>query len=79
MTTTINLSVNMPQHYGVERLKRQLMEYANRLIAEESVLHDGVVRLTPEMIEAAEKAEAQYKDGLCVGADEFNRRFEKWL
>ena len=69
----------MPQHYGVERLKHQLLEYANRLIAEEDVLHEDVVMLTPEMIEAAEKAKAQYESGLCVDANEFNRRFEKWL
>jgi hypothetical protein len=38
MTTTIDISLNVPPHYEVERLKQQLTDYANRLIAEEDVV-----------------------------------------
>ena len=33
MTTTINISLNIPPTYHVEDLTRQLTEYAERLIA----------------------------------------------
>ena len=81
MTTTINISLNMPPDYGVERLTQQLTEYAKRLIGEDSVLQDGTdkVVLSQEMLSAAKQAEQDYRDGKCVGTDEFNRRFEKWL
>ena len=32
MTTTINLNLDIPQTYNVGLLKRQLMEYAQRLV-----------------------------------------------
>jgi len=38
MATTIDISLNVPPHYEVERLKQQLTDYANRLIAEEDVV-----------------------------------------
>lgn len=33
MTTTINISLNVPETYEVEELTRQLTEYGERLIA----------------------------------------------
>ena len=33
MTRTINISLNVPESYGVEELTRQLTEYGERLIA----------------------------------------------
>ena len=33
MTTTINISLNVPESYEVEELTRQLTEYGERLIA----------------------------------------------
>ena len=33
MTTTINISLNVPESYEVEELTRQLIEYGERLIA----------------------------------------------
>ncbi|MBR6455579.1 MAG: hypothetical protein IKS72_01415 [Prevotella sp.] len=81
MTTTINISLNMPPNYGVERLTRQLTEYAQRLVWEDSVLQEGTdkIVLSQEMVSAAKQAEQDYRDGKCVGEDEFNKRFEKWL
>ena len=79
MTTTIDISLNVPPHYEVERLKQQLTDYANRLIAEESVLCEDVIALTPEMAAAAKIAEQQFVEGQCVGMSGFNERFSKWL
>jgi len=79
MTTTIDISLNVPPHYKVERLKQQLTDYANRLIAEESVLCEDVIALTPEMAAAAKIAEQQFVKGQCVGMSGFNERFSKWL
>ena len=33
MTTTLNISLNVPESYEVEELTRQLTEYGERLIA----------------------------------------------
>ena len=33
MTTSINISLNIPPDYGVARLTQQLTEYAQRLVA----------------------------------------------
>lgn len=33
MTTTISIPLNIPQGYGVDKLTRQLTEYAERLVA----------------------------------------------
>ena len=33
MTMTLNISLNVPESYGVEELTRQLTEYGERLIA----------------------------------------------
>lgn len=33
MTTTLNISLNVPEYYKVEELTRQLTEYGERLIA----------------------------------------------
>jgi hypothetical protein len=79
MTTTIDISLNVPPHYKVERLKQQLTDYANRLIAEESVLCEDVIALTPEMAAAAKIAEQQFVKGQCIGMSGFNERFSKWL
>lgn len=79
MATTIDISLNVPPHYEVERLKQQLTDYANRLIAEESMLCEDVITLTPEMADAAKIAEHQFDKGQCIGMSAFNERFAKWL
>ena len=81
MTATINISLNMPQGYSVERLRQQLTEYAQRLIAEDSILHEdsGNIELSPEMIHAAQQAEQDFRAGKCVGIEVLNKRMEKWL
>ena len=33
MTRTINISLNVPESYGIEELTRQLTEYGERLIS----------------------------------------------
>lgn len=81
MTTTINISLNMPPSYGVERLTRQLTEYAKMLIAQDSDNLDdtGNISLTSEMLAAALFAEEEFKKGKCVDMEGFTSRFEKWL
>jgi hypothetical protein len=81
MTTTINISVNIPQGYGITKLTQQLTEYAHRLVAEESFLQsesDDII-LSEEMVAAAKQAEQDYREGKCVGMEDFNRRVAKWL
>ncbi len=81
MTTTINISVNMPSTYGVERITRQLTEYAKLLIAQEaqeSVIGERIA-LTTEMLMAAQKAEEEFKAGKCTDMQSFEKRFQKWL
>ncbi len=55
------------------------MAVQRRLIAEESVLCEDVIALTPEMAAAAKIAEQQFVKGQCVGMSAFNERFSKWL
>ena len=81
MTTTINISLNMPSTYGVERITRQLTEYAQLLIAQdaqESVIGEHIA-LTTEMLMAAQKAEVEFKAGQCADMQAFEKRFQKWL
>ena len=81
MTTTINISLDMPSTYGVERITRQLTEYAKRLISLEANASDieGRISLTTEMLLAAQKAEEEYKAGECADMETFKNRFQKWL
>ena len=80
MTTTINISLDVPHDYGIAKLTRQLTEYAQRLVAEETSLHEADrIVLSEKMISAAKMAEQQYEEGQCVGVDGFNQRFAKWL
>jgi len=81
MTTTINISLNIPQGYGVAKLTQRLTEYAHRLVAEDILLQDETdkIVLSPEMVSAAGQAEQDYKDGKCVTMDDLNTRFAKWL
>ena len=81
MTTTINISLNIPQGYGVAKLTQKLTEYAQRLIAEDSLLQDDTdeIVLSPEMVSAVKQAEQDYREGRCVTKDALNQRFSKWL
>ncbi|MBQ9284984.1 MAG: hypothetical protein IJ209_01685 [Bacteroidaceae bacterium] len=80
MSTTISISLNVPASYGVEKLKRQLTEYARELIAAErpQTINDHII-LTTEMLLSAQQAEKEYKDGQCMNQQAFNDRFDRWL
>ena len=81
MTTTISIPLNIPQGYRVAKLTQRLTEYAQRLIAEDSLLQDDTdeIVLSQEMVSAVKQAEQDYREGKCVTNDAFNQRFAKWL
>ena len=81
MTTTISIPLNIPQGYRVAKLTQRLTEYAQRLIAEDSLLQDDTdeIVLSQEMVSAVKQAAQDYRDGKCVTKDAFNQRFAKWL
>ena len=71
----------MPSGYSIDRITRQLTEYAKLLIAQDSQESDIEERitLTTEMLLAAQKAEAEFKAGQCADMQAFEKRFQKWL
>ena len=81
MTTTISIPLNIPQGYRVAKLTQRLTEYAQQLIAEDSLLQDDTdeIVLSQEMVSAVKQAAQDYRDGKCVTKDAFNQRFAKWL
>ena len=81
MTTTISISLNIPQGYGIAKLTQQLTEYAQRLIAEEPPLQDEAERivLSQEMVSDAMCAEKDYREGKCVAMDGLKERVARWL
>lgn len=81
MTTIISIPLNIPQGYGVAKLTQKLTEYAQRIIAEDSLGGDETdeIALSHEMVSAVKQAEQDYREGKCVTKDAFNQRFAKWL
>ena len=55
MTTTINLNLDIPQTYNVGLLKRQLMEYAQRLVVTSKPVRHIEVMAAPRKIKISER------------------------
>ncbi len=46
MTRTLNISLNVPDSYGIEELTRQLTEYGERLISRRNRVQKSKKRLS---------------------------------
>ena len=58
MTRTINISLNVPNSYGLEELTRQLTEYGERLIARRSkAVHSSHHRSSKNFLKGLEAPE----------------------
>ena len=55
MTTNINISVDVPRSYNIAKLKQQLLEYAQHLIALANPKHDVEVISSPRKVEISSK------------------------
>lgn len=71
MEATINIPVNVPNDYSLDTLKKQLTEYATKLISKykaETLTEDNLSKAFPEDLiqQVAEYAIGEYEAGRCI-------------